>query len=152
MLTIGILRPLGVLLIASIVHDYAFRHGYLWVKKQSEEPEKVEIERQVADRLFKDIIKVVNGNTIVGFLGWYFVRLGFWLGVPYNGKQWSGKKPLAVLMSFEDKELIIVLVSFLCVLILLGYGWYIYSFAGMAFSFFILYLVLYVLTLNRLDA
>ena len=152
LLTIGILRPLGVLLIASIVHDYAFRHGYLWVKKQSEEPEKVEIDRHVADRLFKDIIKVVNGNTIVGFLGWYFVRLGFWLGVPYNGKQWGGKKPHVVLMSFEDKELIVVLVSFLCILILLGYGWYIYSFYKIAFSFLALYLSFYTLSLYLLKA
>ncbi len=139
LLTIGILRPLGVLLIASIVHDYAFRHGYLWVKKQSEEPEKVAIERHMADRLFKDIIKVVNGNSTVGFLGWYFVRLGFWF-VPYHGKYRIGKKPIAVS------------ISFLTILVFIGWVWSISSFAVMAFSFLALYLTVYVLTLKRLDA
>lgn len=140
LLTVGIIRPLGVLLIASIVHDFAFRHGYLVVKKPNDETRHVLIARDVADRLFKDIITVVNGNLIVGFLGWYFVRLGYWLGVPYNGARWTGKKPFKVGLSF------------LVILGLLGYGLVVYSIAEMAFSFLALYLSFYILTLNRLNA
>ncbi|MEL7045157.1 MAG: DUF1353 domain-containing protein, partial [Pseudomonadota bacterium] len=81
MITIGVLRPLGVLLIASLVHDYAFRYGYLKVAKAGGPPQKVIIKRDVADRLFRDIITVVNGNRIVGHVAWYFVRLGYWTGV-----------------------------------------------------------------------
>lgn len=154
LLTIGILRPLGVLLIASIVHDFAFRHGYLQVQKQDGTIENVPVERGVADRLFKDIITVVNGNSIVGFLGWYFVRLGFWFRVPYNGEQWGGKKLIPVLISFisfENKELSTVLASFLAILTFLAYCWQTYSFARVAFGFLALYVSFYVLTLNRLN-
>jgi hypothetical protein len=49
LLTIGILRPLGVLLIASIVHDFAFRHGDRWVRKRNGEVEKVSMTRDVPD-------------------------------------------------------------------------------------------------------
>jgi hypothetical protein len=139
LLTIGILRPLGVLLIASIVHDFAFRHGHLWVRKQNGEVEKVSMTRDVTDRLFRDIITVVNGNSIVGFLGWYFVRLGYWLGVRYNGERYTGEKPRAVGLSF------------LVILGLLIFIMYRYSFANVAFTFLAIYASFYVLTLNRLS-
>jgi uncharacterized protein DUF1353 len=139
LLTIGILRPLGVLLIASIVHDFAFRHGHLWVRKRNGEVEKVSMTRDVTDRLFRDIITVVNGNSIVGFLGWYFVRLGYWLGVRYNGERYTGEKPAAVGASF------------LVILSLLSLIMYEYSFVNVAFIFLTLYASFFVLTLNRLN-
>jgi len=140
LLTIGILRPLGVLLIASIVHDFAFRCGYFKVRKQNGEIVEVVMPRDVSDRLFRDIITVVNGNSIVGFVGWYFVRLGYWSGVLYNGQRGTGKKPIAVGISF-----LFVLGLLTCIL-------YIYSFAEVALSFLAIYLSFYVLTLNKLNA
>ncbi|MEM6483707.1 MAG: DUF1353 domain-containing protein [Pseudomonadota bacterium] len=101
LLTVGVLRPLGVLLVASIVHDYAFRYGELLIQKAGEtEPAKVPVARHDADALFRDIITAVNGNRTVGRLGWYFVRLGYWLGVPYNGLPRTGVRPTLVGLSF----------------------------------------------------
>jgi hypothetical protein len=89
MLTIGILRPLGVMLIGSIVHDYAYKFGRL--KKL--DSASVRIERHVADRLFRDIISTVNDLPIVGWIAWFAVRLG-WPVVKYEGKPRGGKPPI----------------------------------------------------------
>jgi len=89
LLTIGILRPLGVMLTASVVHDYAYRYGHL----QKEDGTVVEIERHIADQLFKDIIATVNKLPDVGYIAWFLVRLG-WLFVKYNGKPRGGKAPI----------------------------------------------------------
>jgi hypothetical protein len=89
MLTIGILRPLGVMLVASIVHDYAYKFGCL----KKSDGSSVPVERHVADRLFRDIIATVNDLPIVGWIGWFAVRLG-WPVVKYAGKPQSGKPPI----------------------------------------------------------
>ncbi|MEM1190827.1 MAG: DUF1353 domain-containing protein [Pseudomonadota bacterium] len=140
MLTIGVLRPLGVLLIASLVHDYAFRYGYLKVARADGPPEQVVIKRDVADRLFRDIITVVNGNRVVGHLAWYFVRLGYWTGVKYNGRRGSGRAP------------VIVLLTFLAALACLGFLIATYSLAEIALSGTALYVSLYLMTLSQLQA
>lgn len=142
LLTIGVLRPLGVLLIASIVHDYAFRYGYLVVRRSAEQDqeEKVPVDRHRADDLFRDLITVVNGNRTVGRMAWYFVRLGYWIGVPYNGQKRTGSPPYAVGLSFV---LSIVLLGILI--------WH-YTLYVIAFSALALYLALYVLTLHRLKS
>lgn len=88
LLTLGILRPLGVMLTASIVHDYAYKFGHL----QKDDGTEVELERDVADRLFRDIIETVNKLPLVGFIAWFAVRLG-WPFVKYNGKTQGGKPP-----------------------------------------------------------
>lgn len=80
LLTIGILRPLGVMLIASIVHDYAYKTGKLY-KKTASGKQAIEIERRVADLLLRDIISTVNNLSIVGYIAWFFIRLG-WLWPP----------------------------------------------------------------------
>ncbi|MEO0436207.1 MAG: DUF1353 domain-containing protein [Pseudomonadota bacterium] len=98
LLTIGVLRPLGMLLVASIIHDYAFRYGYLMRSKATEAAVPIPVRRDEADSLFRDIISTVNGNRLVGFVAWYAVRLGYWFWVPFNGE--SGKKPVGVLASF----------------------------------------------------
>jgi hypothetical protein len=88
LLTLGILRPLGVMLTASIVHDYAYKFGHL----KKDDGTEVQIERDVADRLFRDIIETVNKLPLVGFVAWFAVRLG-WLFVEYNGRTQGGKPP-----------------------------------------------------------
>jgi hypothetical protein len=88
LLTLGILRPLGVMLTASIVHDYAYKVGHL----KKDDGTEVEIERDVADRLFRDIIETVTKLPLIGFIAWFAVRLG-WPFVRYNGKTQGGKPP-----------------------------------------------------------
>jgi hypothetical protein len=90
LLTLGILRPLGVMLTASIVHDYAYMFGHL----RKDDGTEVPLERHVADRLFRDIIDTVNKLPLVGFVAWLAVRLG-WPFVKYNGATQGGKPPYA---------------------------------------------------------
>jgi len=98
LLTIGILRPLGVVLIGSIVHDYAYQFGHLRVRSKSQEIVKVPLERHTADKLFRDIIGTVNRLPPVGYIAWMAVRIG-WLWVPYSGKRWTGRPPIKEYLS-----------------------------------------------------
>jgi uncharacterized protein DUF1353 len=107
LLTIGILRPLGVTLVGSIVHDYAYKYGYLKVKKNSSEIKNVEIDRHKADKLFRDIIGTVNRLPIVGYIAWLAVRIG-WLWVPYSGKRYTGRIPY-----FEYAFVVVILAAIL---------------------------------------
>lgn len=94
-LSIGILRPLGIMLTASIVHDFAYKFGYLLVSKNGEEvPSKIPVQRHDVDRLFRDIISTVNGIGVFGWIAWYFVRIGWLIGVKYNNQYFGGKKPV----------------------------------------------------------
>lgn len=93
LLTVGILRPLGVILIGSIVHDYAYQFGTLRLSRHGEVFKDVQISRHRADRLFRDIVGTVNRLPIVAYIAWYFVRLG-WLWVKYDGKRFGGKAPV----------------------------------------------------------
>lgn len=92
-LTFGILRPLGILLIASVVHDFAFEYGVLVVRDASGAETEQPVERDVADLLFRDIISTVNRMPVTAFVAWIFVRLG-WFGVKYNGQLGGGAFPL----------------------------------------------------------
>jgi hypothetical protein len=96
-LSIGILRPLGIMLTASIVHDFAYKFGYLLVLKAGEDaPTLIPVQRHNVDRLFRDIISTINGIGIFGWIAWYFVRIGWMVGVKYDGKYFGGKKPIGV--------------------------------------------------------
>lgn len=101
LITIGILRPLGVILLGSIIHDYAYTYGHLWVSRSGGTFEKVELDRITADRLLRDTISTANRMPVVGYIGWFFVRIG-WITVKYNQETRKGKKPYfeyAVLMA-----------------------------------------------------
>ena len=95
LLTIGILRPLGILLTPSLVHDFAFKFGYLMVERDGN-VSKVPISRDETDRLFRDLIATITKIKGLAWVAWYAVRLGYFLGVRYNGKLGGGKKPLFV--------------------------------------------------------
>jgi hypothetical protein len=98
-LSLGILRPLGVMLTASIVHDFAFQFGYLLITQTGEKKaKKVTITREVADRLFREIIITVNKLPIVGWVAWLAVRLGWFGLVRYKGKRFGGRAPLLELV------------------------------------------------------
>lgn len=72
LLSLGVLRPMGILLTASIVHDYAFQHGAL----PYTHPRKNYFKRHNADKLFKDMTTTVNEAPIAAFFAWWGVRLG----------------------------------------------------------------------------
>ncbi|MGB5733437.1 MAG: DUF1353 domain-containing protein [Thiohalocapsa sp.] len=93
-LTFGILRPLGLMLTASLVHDYAYKFGHLL----KDDGTVIEVERDVADRLFRDIIISTTGLSFVGYIGWIAVRLG-WPFVKYNHKRMGGAPPLMQYLS-----------------------------------------------------
>jgi len=130
-LTIGILRPLGVMLIASIVHDFAYKFGYLIVEKRGV-VQKHSIERDIADKLFRDIIASLNKLPVVAFFGWLFVRLG-WLLVRYNQKRFGGKPPyweipLALSLLALLGYLLLQHTTITCIIALLVYaGIYLYQ-------------------------
>ncbi len=89
LLTSGVLRPLGVMLTASLVHDYAYKYGCLL----KEDGTGVAVERDVADRLFRDMLATVSAIPVVAYVAWFAVRLG-WPVVKYNGAPRGGKAPI----------------------------------------------------------
>ena len=91
-LSFGILRPLGILLTASIVHDFAFEHGALLYRDADGTKKLQPVERDVADRLFRDMISTVNKMPVAAFIAWVVVRLG-WFVVKYNGQPRGGTFP-----------------------------------------------------------
>jgi len=92
-LSFGVLRPLGVLLIASIVHDFAFEHGGLVYRHDSGQLEFRKMQRHVADQLFYDMIRTVNKMPVTALLAWAAVRLG-WFWVKYGGQRFGEEFPL----------------------------------------------------------
>lgn len=93
LLTVGILRPLGIMLVGSIVHDYAYQYGSLRISRNGGPFEQLPLSRNRADRLFRDIVGTVNRLPAVGYIAWFAVRLG-WLWVRYDGKRFGGKPPI----------------------------------------------------------
>jgi len=83
----GILRPLGVMLVASIIHDFAYKHGFMLFRIDGELEERP-IGRRDADQLFRDTISTVNEMPVVAWIGYTAVRMG-WLFVKYAGKRWG---------------------------------------------------------------
>ena len=96
----GLLRPLGLMLVASIVHDFAFKFGYLLVQdKTLGKARHVPVERHQADALFKDIIHSISEMPLVAGVAWVGVRLG-WFFVKYNKKPRGGKPPVKATLIF----------------------------------------------------
>ena len=95
-ITFGILRPMGILLTASIPHDYAFLHGELIYKSnETGQLEHREIKRHEADNLFYQIVKNVNQAPVSATISWLAVRLG-WYWIKYNGEYRGGRFPLLI--------------------------------------------------------
>ena len=91
-LSFGVLRPLGILLSASVVHDYAFQFGYLPVIRNGK-CRRVPVQRHDADELFRLITQTLNGSNFFSRLAWHAVRLGWW-GIKYAGRRFTGKPPI----------------------------------------------------------
>ena len=92
--TLGILRPHGVMLTGSIVHDYAYRTGKLKFLGPNGTKD-VRVQRHEADLLFREMIRTVNGMAFWAFIAWLAVRIG-WFAVKYNDKRFCGKPPVGI--------------------------------------------------------
>jgi hypothetical protein len=91
--TFGLARPMGVMLASSVIHDFAYQHGYIFIKKDTSESfEKVPFERFEADDLFKDVMIDVTDMPKISYLGWMVLRLG-WFYIDYAGKKRGPRKP-----------------------------------------------------------
>ena len=132
LLTLGILRPLGVMLIASIIHDYIYRNGSLRVANDGMNYKDVDVSRHIADRLFRDIIGTVNGMPIVGYIGWFFVRIG-WIWVRYDKNRFGGKIPIVEYAVF---------ILILWAVFIVGIRNFLLAFALVYIAFYLLSLVL----------
>jgi len=132
-LSFGLLRPVGVMLTASIVHDFAFQHGVLPYRREGfPNPVPVEIERHHADLLFGRMITEVNAMPLVGSVGWLAVRLG-WLWVPYgpDRRRRNGPPPwraLAVLVAVLAGVVLLALVAGPFLLATLGLAGYLLAY------------------------
>ena len=113
-LSFGILRPLGILLTASIVHDYAYEHGYLPFAADDGMMEKREVQRDAVDLLFREMTSTVNRLPFWAFTAWTAVRLG-WLCIKYNGEYRTGNPPTAHLIGFAAVAALGVYVAVLLV-------------------------------------
>ena len=91
-LSFGVLRPLGILLSASVVHDFAYQFGYLPVVKNGKR-KHVPVQRHDADELFRLITQTLNGSNFFSRLAWHAVRLGWW-GIKYAGQRFTGEPPI----------------------------------------------------------
>jgi hypothetical protein len=94
MASFGILRPLGAMLTASMVHNFAYQHGGLLYKKGDGALEFRSLPRDLADDLFRDIISTVNNIPVTAKIAWFAARLGYF-GVRYAGKLRGGEFPAA---------------------------------------------------------
>ena len=110
-LTFGILRPTGILLIPSIVHDYAYKHGCLRYRNQDGTETCREICRDDADWLFREMIWGINRTVLWAYVAWLAVLAGRLLRVKYANKC-IGRKP-------PRRELVYAVLAFLVVLVVL---------------------------------
>ena len=91
-LSFGVIRPLGIFLVASVAHDFAFKHGYLPIHANNK-IRHIPIARHEADDLFRQITMTVNNTPFFSQLAWHAVRLGWWF-IPYAGQYRTGEKPV----------------------------------------------------------
>jgi len=73
-----ILSPTGLLLIPGLIHDYGYRHGYLWALNEEESAFKYKIgaDRKDWDRIFWRVGIDVNGVYLVDCLSWLALAIG----------------------------------------------------------------------------
>ena len=140
-LSFGVFRPLGVMLLASIVHDFAFVHGGLLYKNEEEtqEPRFEPVDRVIADKLFCDIIRTVNNMKYTAFLAWLAVRLG-WFCIPY-----AEKSPERKMSPRKGEFPIIAFMTLLVVLSLLGTLITFYGIKTVTFVFIAIYLSIFLM-------
>ena len=128
-LTFGILRPTGILLIPSIVHDYAYDHGCLRYRNEDGTETCREISRDDADWLFRVMIRGINHTRVWACVAWLAVRIGWLFCVKYNDKPRGGKPPYGVLVG-----VLVALPVLVAVLYCVGFLWCLTNYAFVAMN------------------
>lgn len=73
----AILNPIGLLLIPGLLHDYAYKYQQLWqISDGRVVAYKESAEKEVWDKLFKNVGKEVNGFFLVNAIAWAAVFFG----------------------------------------------------------------------------
>lgn len=78
-----ILHPLGLLMLASIVHDFVYKRGYLLFRGGIKE----KLSRRQADKLLRDVAIGQTGIRTGSWLAWGAVRVGGWWAWGKNRKE-----------------------------------------------------------------
>jgi len=84
-LSLDVLRPLGAVLIPSIVHDYLFKAGSITVENDGDFSTVV-VDRETADELFLQMFRSVSGMYFWPWAAWVAVRAAAPF-VRYNGRR-----------------------------------------------------------------
>jgi len=99
-MSIGVVRPMGIMFNASIIHDYCYNYGGLEVSNDNGANYSfVKVNRDTADKLFRDIISSIHGMPRAAWLCWFLVKIGWVIGVGYNGKSWGKPAPKFVIVT-----------------------------------------------------
>ena len=132
LLTLGVLRPMGVMLVASILHDFCYKHGYLMVDS-GEGKRAIAVTREEADNLFRDELVTSTGLKSVGGVAWFFVKVGWIFGVRFAGNRFNCKTPIASIIVFAALLTFLVIVlqsAFFAPLMLLTFITYLSFYIG----------------------
>ena len=99
----GFLSPVGLLLVPGIVHDFAYRYDYVWVRNKDGGVDKqyVEAGQKHWDKLFFTVGSQVNGVFVINFLAWLALAIG-------GGKAWRDNRNKN---SLELKPAAIILIN-----------------------------------------
>ena len=83
------LSPVGLLLVPGIIHDFAYRYDYVWVRQQDGSVIKADEKkgRKHWDKLFFVVGNHVNGVLIINFLAWFALALAGWMAWNNNRKK-----------------------------------------------------------------
>ena len=84
--------PVGILLIPSLFHDFAYEYGYLLIKTDDGEPEEYghELDRADFDKIFYNITVQMYDQRIYAWIAYIFTRFfGF---ASYKGTRYRGPR------------------------------------------------------------
>lgn len=86
----SLMSPTDLLLIPSLVHDFAYRYDYLWAYSEVGGIIKYKegAGRHYWDKLFRDVGRKVNGMAYIDYLSWFMLKLFGWYA-------WSQNRRLA---------------------------------------------------------
>ena len=79
-----LLNPVGLLLIPSLIHDFAYEYGMLWALPDHQEDAATYIEikkgapQHYWDTLFREVAGQVNGFFFINYSAWVVLRFGGW--------------------------------------------------------------------------
>ena len=93
-----LLPPMDVLLIPSLVHDYAYRHQNIILLSQSRSAKRVKLcrsKRLFWDKLFRDISIQVNGCKVISYFSWAMLCL-------FGSFAWNKNRKLEAKTIAED--------------------------------------------------